>query len=85
MDAPNKLYLIQNAVNPKGYTEDVASERPIFSDDIEYIRKDAIVEYIKKELADLEEQLDVAEITGDRGPRGKRWAYESVLEKLNEL
>ena len=66
-----------------GYAVDVSLTPK--DEHIEYIRKDAIVEYINKELAELEERLDVAEIIGDRGPRGKKWAYENVLEKLNEL
>lgn len=66
MEPPKELYLIRDAANPKKILGDIASEKPMFSDDIKYIRADLVnpndLEKAAKEYTD-----------------GKSWAKENYL------
>lgn len=44
---PDKIYLVKDAVNPEGIFDTVASKKPMFYDDVCYIRKDKILEILE--------------------------------------
>ena len=50
MKVPDKIFLVRDAVNPDGVFDTVASKKPMFQDDIPYIRKDALLEWANRIL-----------------------------------
>lgn len=68
--APDKLYIICDAANNRGMT--VATEKPMFSDDICYIRKDALLEWAKQK------QYESLTIVADN-------FWQEVIDKLNSM
>lgn len=57
MEPPKEIYLIRDAANPQKILGDIASEKPMFSDDIKYIRADLV------NSNDLEEAaVDIADV-----------------------
>ncbi len=74
MKAPNKLYFDGKSS---------ACERPIFSSrNIEYIRKDALMEWVKTEFTDITERLKAQD---DPVWWGQRNAFQQVVDKINSL
>lgn len=43
---PDKIYLIKDGANPEDIFDTVASKKPMFQDDVCYIRKDALLEWL---------------------------------------
>lgn len=83
MEAPDKIYLTKNRI-------DVISQffhsAPIIEDgfvNIEYIRKDALLEFLKKKVNEIE----IAMETGADDPVlwGQRNAFKQVIDKINSM
>ena len=74
--APDKLYIICDAANNRGMT--VATEKPMFSDDICYIRRGAILELLRAKHAELDPP-------GNERDFGRLEAVEEFTEKLQSL
>ena len=74
MKAPDKIYLVKDAVNPEGIFDTVASKKPMFYDDECYIRKDALLEWIQEARAVPHENAIVRDLT-----------FQEVVNKLNSL
>jgi hypothetical protein len=47
MKTPDKIYLVKDAANPEDIFDTVASKKPMFQDDVCYIRKDALIEILQ--------------------------------------
>lgn len=71
MKAPDKIY---GEVNDNGFVCGYAD--PTKSDDIEYIRKDALLEWLKDELKKSE---------NDRRPSYSAIVLRKVIDKINSL
>ena len=83
MAAPDKIYL--NRIHPEPYW---------FKDkqldfDLEYISKDALIEWLRKEYETVswydEKMRHVTRCVGDTSSSGKAQAYQSVIDKLNSM
>ena len=59
---PDKIYLVKDAANPEGVFDTVASKKPMFQDDICYIRKDALLERLEKVAAEYKKRSDEGEL-----------------------
>lgn len=87
--APDKIFLV---------TPSCASEqdKPFWSEEewqgaisVEYIRKDALLEWLKKEYETsswyYEKMKHVTGCIGDTGSSGRAEAYKKVIEKIESL
>lgn len=73
---PDKIYLVKDAANPEGIFDTVASKKPMFQDDICYIRKDALLEWLESKVYEHNE---------DRFDDGFNAALGQVIDKLNSM
>lgn len=71
---PDKIYLVKDAVNPEDIFDTVASKKQMFQDDVCYIRKDALMEWIQEARA----------IPHDNGI-ARDLAFQEVVNKLNSM
>lgn len=88
MEAPDKIFIL--------YHKDF-SDRRIFNaftekedkTDIEYIRKDVLLEWLRKEYKTTswyyEKMKHVTGCIGDNSSSGKAEAYKKVIEKIESL
>jgi len=82
MNAPDKIYLQVCGDCPKADCKNCKfeslednvtwSKDKIFGGDVEYIRKDALIEWLKQKRFDLTDKPDDS-------------AYQKVIDKLNEM
>ena len=79
MKAPDKLYIICDAVNNRGMT--VATEKPMFSDDLCYIHKDALLELLKELRDDAGSRDDQFE----EGAIEEYDLYQNIIDRINSL
>jgi len=77
MKAPDKIYL--NRRHPESYW---FNDKQLNSD-VEYIRKDALIEWIEEQLVILDKQTLLH--PDDDVFRGQRNAYKQMKDKLNSL
>ena len=75
MKAPDKIYIQPNAHD--GWFEN-GGPSEIF---VEYIRKDALLEWAKETKAELEAQNCIK----DDIRKGAVWELEEIIEKLNSM
>lgn len=75
MKAPDKIYA---EVNDNGFVCGYAE--PIKKDDIEYIHKDALLEWLEEKKERLEIFSD-----NDAARWGQRNAFQQVIDKINSL
>jgi hypothetical protein len=82
MKAPEKLYIGRRNYGPLigGWESQPFSSKEIES--IEYIRKDALLEWANKRL---EEFRHIAEISNDVAADGEVDAFEELIDKLNSM
>ena len=94
MEPPKEIYLIRDAANPKKILGDIASEKPMFSDDIKYIRADLVkpstngaewgAEHhgIPETPNDLEEAADnhIRKVVDTAGHPGWDWATQDITD-----
>lgn len=76
MKAPDKIY---GEVNDNGFVCGYAE--PIKSDDVEYIRKDALLEWVKHRL----ENLNNVNFNEDNYDAGKNHILSDLIDKLNSM
>lgn len=86
MKVPDKIYTDNRGVY---------AELPIFSQadaNVEYIRKDALMEWLRKEYETVswvsrydEKMRHVTGCVGDTSSSGKAQAYQAVIDKLNSM
>ena len=78
MNAPEKIYISQQS-DVFGYFS--AQKNPPY--DTEYIRKDALLEFLKKKVNEIE----IAMETGADDPVlwGQRNAFKQVIDKINSM
>ena len=62
MKAPDKIYLVKDAANPEGVFDTVASKKPMFQDDVCYIRKATLLERLEKVAAEYKKRSDEGEL-----------------------
>ena len=74
MKVPDKIYLVKDAANPEDIFDTVASKKPMFQDDVCYIRKDALLEWIQEARAIPHENAIVRDL-----------AFQEVINKLNSM
>lgn len=83
MKAPDKIYL--NRRHPEPYW---FNDKQLDSD-VEYIRKDALMEWLQKEYETAswydEKMRHVTGCVGETSSSGKAQAYKSVIDKLNSM
>ena len=84
MTVPDKIYIEQKAV-----MYDMVNTEPCKPDDYEYIRKDALIEWLRKEYETVswydEKMRHVTGSVGDTSSSGKAQAYQAVIDKLNSM
>lgn len=84
MEAPDKIYIEQKAV-----MYDMVNTEPCKPDDYEYIRKDTLMEWLRKEYKTTswyyEKMKHVTRCIGDNSSSGKAEAYKKVIEKIESL
>ena len=79
MKAPDKLYIGDNQVQPNGFCGLAWTNPKDILEPMEYIRKEALLEWAKKKKQKLfeSEPTDVA--------AGMNAAYDFVIDKLNSM
>ena len=84
MKAPDKIYVEQKAI-----MYDLVNTEPCKPDDLVYISKDALLEWLQKEYETVswydEKMRHVTGCVGDTSSSGKAEAYQSVIDKLNSM
>ena len=80
--APDKIFVEIRHPFGNEFTEMVGFENKGNSEDIEYIRKDALLEWVYKRL---EEFRYIAEISNDVEADGEVDAFEELIDKLNSM
>lgn len=86
MKAPDKIYLVKDAANPEGIFDTVASKKPMFQDDICYIRKDALLDYFRQRVEELNSPLNGVFGSTEREHCNERISELLLLiDKLNEM
>ena len=73
MNAPDKIYL-DIRYNNDEYPKEVFATRALESD-VEYIRKDALLEWAKEHIEDYMSDFQ----------QGQNYAFEQLIEKLEQL
>ena len=83
MKAPDKIYLNQRHPAPFWF------DKQQLDSDVEYIRKDALIEWLRKEYETVswydEKMRHITGCIGDTSSSGKAQAYQSVIDKLNSM
>ena len=78
MKAPDKIY-----VNiPGDYWHVAGSERTV--NDIEYIRKDALLEWLKLAV-ECYSHPDTVNVVDTIRCEGKKWAFQDVINKIESI
>ena len=72
MKAPDKIYIQQDMIN------NLILEEKEYADDVEYIRKDALLEWLLK-------GVEMSEICHSEYGDACAQAYQAVIDKLNSL
>lgn len=87
MKAPDKIYIGLTNSEFGGVVYDTVSAT--FPNAKEYIRKDALIEWLRKEYETVswydEKMRHVTGCVGDTSSSGKAQAYQSVINKLNSM
>ena len=82
MKIPDKIYIEIRHPFRNEFTEMVGFENKGNSEDIEYIRKDALLEYLRKEGAIVDFHLKAKD---DPVWWGQSNAFKQVIDKINSL
>ena len=79
MEAPDNIYLWETLIVNGGY--DPAWHKNSFNEgDVEYIRKDALLEWLEQEVLKLDVRSD-----NDAVAWGQRNAFKQVIDILNSM
>lgn len=89
MKAPDKIFVVIRHPISEKYTEIIGYEESFSDDELKYIRKDALLEWVQKEMERLWELLPDA--SNDNPTQmelrylGQYMQMEALEDKLNEM
>ena len=83
--SPNKIFIPENLDWPSAAILTFGNK----PGDVEYIRKDALLEWLRKEYETIffyyEKMKNVTGCVGDTSSSGKAEAYKNVIDKIESL
>ncbi len=82
MKAPNKIYIYTVNVGDNHYSITPTDNITDMKYEVEYIRKDALLEWTREQLAYYQK---LEEEEGDPVRWGQRNAFQQVIDKINSL
>ena len=86
MKAPDKIYYQKLYINPSGYEEGRAYElNPDPLPCVEYIRKDALLEWLEESKKEMEKELDGSHEAIRFATAIAISSFQEVIDKLNNF